>query len=149
MSTPEHILNQWHHGTPQEDVVRVRNTGRNPVSSCILNAPDIRSGATGYVVRGVADRFPALVLVGESAPEPAAPAPAIPAAPAPAAPVVIVDETVTSFDDPTAFDSGQYSAKEARGMIAASTFEDLTKWVNDPRPSVRKAVQERVHELEG
>ena len=142
MSTPEHILNQWHHGTPQEDVVRVRNTGRNPVSSCILNAPDIKPDAVGYVTRDTAERFPYLVLEQERRP---APTPA----PAPPAPVVIVDETVKSFDDPTAFDSGQYSAKEAREMIAASTFEDLTKWVNDPRPSVRKAVQERVHELEG
>ena len=145
MSTP-HTLSHWYHGTPQEDIVLVRNMGPNPVGSCILNASDIRRDTMGYVTRDTLGRFPQLVLVtGEALPVAASVASsAAPVVAAPDAPPPAVDE------DAAGFDVGQFSAKEARQIIhAAESAEDLLPWVHDPRASVRKALEDRTAELGG
>ena len=145
-TTPKHVLSHWYHGTPQEDIVLVRNTGKNGVSSCILHAPTIKHNCTGYVTRDTLARKPQLVAM-ESAPANtnATPAPDEPA-PEPARADAVTEPEPT---EPAPINPTTLSAKEAREVIAKASAEDLLVWASDPRPTVRKAIEERMAELGG
>ena len=148
-TTPKHVLSHWYHGTPQEDIVLVRNTGKNGISSCILHAPTIKHNCTGYVTRDTLARKPQLVAV-EAAPANtnAKPEPAS-APPEPSRAVVTAEQPEPEPTEPAPINPTTLSAKEAREVIAKASAEELLVWASDPRPSVRKAIEERMTELGG
>ena len=76
-------------------------------------------------------------------PEPA------PAPPEPSRAVVTAEQPEPEPTEPAPINPTTLSAKEAREVIAKASAEELLVWASDPRPSVRKAIEERMAELGG
>lgn len=142
MST-RHILSTWYTGTPDEDVILVRNMGTNPIGSCIYKAPGIKPGETGYQTRATVERFPSLVPVKDvQAPAPLPPAPAPQQVPEPVTEAPRAAPVVSKPADAV------LGARELAALIAeVETEEGLEQYKTDPRPTVKKAVVDRLFDL--
>lgn len=137
MSTP-HRLSTWYTGTPDEDVLLVRNTGTNPIGSCIYKAPGIKPGQTGYQTRSTVERFPCLVPVTGEEPVPVAPVREEPTR-EPQAPQ---EAPPTPEPEP----ARTMSAREAVAFIATAGPGEYDHLRADPRRSVKDAIEERDHD---
>lgn len=123
--------------TPDEDILLVRSSAKNPIGSCFRGVA-IPPGGLGYQTRANVEAFPlSTVLHPYAAPEVPAPKPSQAPAPAPAAPLA-------DTEPPSPPERARVlSAREAVAFIEAAAPGEYEHLRADPRRSVKDAIIDR------
>jgi hypothetical protein len=132
--------------TPDEDILLVRSSSRNPIGSCYRGIA-IPPGGLGYQTRATVEAWPMSAVL-----HPYVPAPSVQVAPpADTAPVPsLADWSWAAPTEPTpppkAPSPRVLSAKEAVAFIREAGPGEYDHFRTDPRRSVKDAVEERDHD---
>lgn len=125
--------------TPEEDILLVRSSAKNPIGSCFRGIA-IKPGGLGYQTRAMVENWPSLTPYVAPASAPA-PAPAPVPAPAQVAPLADTDPP------PPPERARVLSAREAVAFIEQAGPGEYEHLRNDPRRSVRDAIADRDMDL--
>lgn len=129
--------------TPEEDIILVRSSAKNPIGSCFRGIA-IQPGGLGYQTRAMVANWPSLT--------PYVPAPDAPSAPTPEpwlAPIGdLIDEAIAAAlaEPPPPPAPRVLSAREAVAFIRDAGPGEYDHFRTDPRRSVKDAVEERDHD---
>lgn len=124
--------------TPEEDIILVRSSAKNPIGSCFRGIA-IQPGGLGYQTRAMVANWPSL----HPYTPPPAPAQARPTlAPEPAPEAAPPEAPPTPAPEP----ARTMSAREAVAFIEAAGPGEYEHLRADPRRSVKDAIEERDHD---
>lgn len=131
--------------TPDEDILLVRSSSRNPIGSCYRGIA-IPPGGLGYQTRATVEAWPMSAVL-----HPYVPAPDAPSAPTPEpwlAPIGDLIEALTPepAEPPPPPTPRMLSAREAVAFIREAGPGEYDHFRTDPRRSVKDAVEERDHD---
>jgi hypothetical protein len=125
--------------TPEEDIILVRSSAKNPIGSCFRGIA-IQPGGLGYQTRAMVANWPSLVPYTP----PPAPAQARPTlAPEPAPEAAPPEAPPTPAPEP----ARTMSAREAVAFIEAAGPGEYEHLRSDPRRSVKDAIADRDMDL--
>lgn len=127
--------------TPEEDIILVRSSAKNPIGSCFRGIA-IQPGGLGYQTRAMVANWPSLTpYTPPPAPAPVEPDPRL-------APLGDLIEALTPepTPPPKAPAPRVLSAKEVVAFIATAGPGEYDQHRADPRRSVKDAIEERDHD---
>ena len=130
--------------TPDEDIILVRSSAKNPIGSCFRGVA-IQPGGLGYQTRAMVANWPSLAPYTP----PAQVAPPVETAQAPAPAPSLADGSwaaPTEPPPPKAPAPRVLSAKEVVAFIATAGPGEYDQHRADPRRSVKDAIEERDHD---
>lgn len=130
--------------TPDEDIILVRSSAKNPIGSCYRGIA-IPPGGLGYQTRERVEGFPwSTVLHPYTPPAQVAPQATPPVEPDPLGDLI---EALTPEPAPPKAPAPRVlSAKEVVAFIATAAPGEYDQHRADPRRSVRDAIEERDHD---
>jgi len=127
--------------TPEEDIILVRSSAKNPIGSCFRGIA-IRPGGLGYQTRAMVANWPSLTPY--TPPAQVAPQATPPVEPDPLGD--LIEALAPAPPPPKAPAPRVLSAREAVAFIRTAGPGEYDHFRADPRRSVKDAVEERDHD---